>query len=223
MTVILIRTLIFYVMLNLGMRLTGKRQIGEIQLAEFVSAIMLSELALLPITDPDKPLLHGVLGIVVLCCLEVISAYLCRKSKALRRVMEGRPLVLMCRGKIEEKNMDSARVSTDELFAAIRGAGYRGPEEISYVILEQNGILSVIPKPESLPPTAEDMAITIPDRGISHPLIIDGKVQERTLGQTGKNRVWLNKRLKELGLKENQVLFFCVDDRDNISYERKKV
>lgn len=222
MGVIFTRTVIFYVLLNLGMRLTGKRQIGEIQLAEFVSAVMLSELALIPITDPEKPLVYGLLGIAVLCCLEIISAFLCRKSKLFRRAMEGRPLVLMCKGRIDERSLDNARISTDELFAAIRGAGCRGPEDVSYVILEQNGTLSVIPKPRSMPLTAEDIGAEVPDRGISHPLIIDGKVQERTLGKTGKDRRWLRKKLAEMGLKESEILFFCIDDGGGISYEERK-
>ncbi len=222
MTVILLRTFIFFVLLNTGMRLMGKRQIGELQLTEFITAVMLSELALLPITDTDTPLIYGVFAVCLLCSLEVISAYLCRKLPFLRRAMEGRPLVLIANGRIVEKNLNAARVSTDELFSAIRGAGLRGPEEVSYVILEQTGTLSVIPHVGSQAPAAEDLGLALPCKGISHPIIIDGNVQERTLGQTGKNKAWLNKQLKSLGLKAEELVYLCVDDCDNISYERKR-
>lgn len=221
MSVILLRTLIFFVLLNIGMRLMGKRQIGEIQLTEFITAVMLSELALLPITDTDTPFLYGVFAMLTLCSLEVISAYACRRLPSLRRAVEGRPLVLVSGGHFVGKNLAAARISTDELFAAIRGAGLRGPEEVSYVILEQTGALSVIPKQSAVPPTAEDLSLNVESRGISHPVIIDGEIQERTLGQTGKDRRWLEKQLSEKGLCREELLYFCVDDCDNVSFERR--
>lgn len=222
MTVILMRTIIFFVLLNLGMRMMGKRQIGELHLTEFITAVMLSELALLPITDVDIPLLYGLFAMFTLCCLEVISAYMCRNIPVLRRIMEGRPLVLVSRGRIIEENLAGSRISTEELFAAIRVAGFRGIDEVSYVILEQTGALSVIADPISVPPAAEDLGIRVPNRGISHPIIIDGQIQQRTLGQTGKDMAWLKKQLKANGLREKELVYFCVDDCDNISYERKR-
>lgn len=222
MCVVLLRTLIFFLLLNGSMRLMGKRQIGEIQLTEFITAVMLSELALLPITDSDIPMLYGVLAVLALCCFEIISAHLCQKLPSLRRVVEGRPLVLISGGKIMEKNLSASRISTDELFATIRSAGLTGPQEVSYVILEQTGTLSVIPKETYLPPTAEDLGVRVKSKGISHPLIIDGKTETRTLGQTGKDINWLEKQLKNEGLKAKELLYFCVDDEGNISYERKK-
>ncbi len=221
MTVIMLRTLIFFVLLNLGMRMMGKRQIGELHLTEFITAVMLSELALLPITDTDTPLIYGVLSVFALCCLEVISAHLCRNIPTLRRIMEGRPLVLVSRGRIIEKNLASSRISTDELFSAIRVAGFRGIEEVSYAILEQTGAISVIAAPNAAPPAAADLNIQVENKGISHPIIIDGCIQQRTLGQTGKDMAWLKKQLKQNGLKEEELLYFCVDDSDNISFERK--
>lgn len=222
MTVVLARVVILFVILNIGMRIMGKRQIGEIQLTEFVSAVMLSELALLPITDTDIPLIYGVAGVFTLVSLEVISAFLCKKSAAVRRIMEGRPMVLICGGHIIEENLVKARVSTDELFSAIRGAGLRGPEEASYVILEQSGTLSVIAAAGAAPPTADDMGVRLKDKGISHPLIIDGLLQERTLGSTGKDKEWLHAQLEAKGLRPDELLYFCIDDRGTVSYERSK-
>ncbi len=222
MTVILLRTLIFFVLLNFGMRMMGKRQIGELHLTEFITAVMLSELAILPMTDADIPLLYGVFSVFTLCCLEVISSHLCRNIPALRRVMEGRPLVLVSRGHIIEENLAGSRISTDELFSAIRVAGFRGIDEVSYVILEQTGAISVLANANTEPPAAEDLKLKVENKGISHPIIIDGCIQQRTLGQTGKDMAWLKKRLREEGLKEKELVYFCVDDCDNISYERKR-
>lgn len=206
MTVIFIRTLVFFVLLSASMRLMGKRQIGEIQLTEFVTAVMLSELAVLPITDTDVPLVHGLLGVAVLACLEVISAYICRKSPFLRRIMDGQSLVLVSKGRVIEENLTKSRISTDELFAAIRSSGLSGMEDTAYVILEQSGALSVIPAEKG---------------GVSHAVIVDGTVQKRALADSGRNEKWLKDILKENGLRAGRLLYLTVNDSGEIKYAEK--
>lgn len=221
MTVIFMRSIIFFTVLSVGMRFMGKRQIGEIELTEFVTAVMLSELAALPVTDTDIPLTHGIVAVGVLVCLEVISAYICRKSPLVRRFMDGRPLVLISKGKVLENNLTKARISTDELFAAIRGNGLRGMEEVSYVILEQTGALSVIPAAASAPLTPADMSIKAEDKGVSHAVIVDGKVQERALSDSGRDKKWLNQTLSKKHLDPKTLLYLCVDDSGAVCYEKR--
>ncbi len=206
MTVILVRTALFYIILSAGMRFMGKRQIGEIQIGEFVSAVMISELAVLPIADVDIPITHGILGVIVLACLEIISSFLCRKSTALRRVLDGQSLVLVSRGKVIEENLTKSRISTDELFAAIRTFGLSGMDEVSYVILEQTGGISVIPAEQG---------------GIAHTLIIDGKVQKRALAESLKSEEWLKAELSKRRLAAESLLYLTIDDSGNIKYEKK--
>ena len=109
MTVILIRAVIFYAALTIIMRIMGKRQIGEIQLSEFVAAVMLSELAALPITERDIPLFHGLVSLVTIGSLEVITAFVCRKVPRFRKTLYGEPIVLMAKGKVIDKSLDKAR------------------------------------------------------------------------------------------------------------------
>lgn len=221
MTVIFVRSIIFFVILSLSMRLMGKRQIGEIELTEFVTAVMLSELAALPVTDTDIPLTHGIAAVGVLVSLEIIIAFVCRKSPAVRRVLDGKPLVLVAKGRVLEKNLTKSRISTDELFAAIRGSGLKGMEEVSYVILEQTGALSVIPAAHAAPLTPSDMNKKVEDKGVSHAVVVDGKVQKRALHDSGRSEEWLSSELARRGLGEKQLLYFCVDDEGNVSYEEK--
>ena len=221
MTVIFVRSIIFFVILSLGMRLMGKRQIGEIELTEFVTAVMLSELAALPVTDTDIPLTHGIAAVGVLVSLEIIIAFICRKSPAARRVLDGRPLVLVSRGRVLESNLTKARISTDELFASIRGAGLTGVEEVSYVILEQTGAISVIPAAHAAPPTAADLGKAVEEKGVSHAVVVDGKLQKRALADSGRSEGWLLAELKKRRLGVKELLYFCVDDLGNISYEKK--
>lgn len=206
MTVILIRTVVFFVILSTAMRLMGKRQIGEIQLTEFVSAVMLSELAVLPIADTDIPFVHGLFGVIALACLEVISSYLCRKSTAMRRVLDGQALILVAKGRVIEENLTKSRISTDELFAAIRSFGLCGMEEVGYVILEQTGALSVIPAEKG---------------GVSHVVVVDGKLQKRALADSNKSEKWLNKQLAAHSLRMQELLYLTVDDEGKLHYEKR--
>lgn len=221
MTVIFVRSVIFFIILSLSMRFMGKRQIGEIELTEFVTAVMLSELAALPVTDTDIPLTHGLVAVGVIASLEVITAYVCRKSPLIRGVLDGKPLVLVAKGRVLEQNLTKARISTDELFAAIRGSGLKGMEEVSYVILEQTGTLSVIPAAHAAPLTPSDMDIKVTDKGVSHAVIVDGRVQKRALAAAGRDEAWLKAELAKRRLYPKALLYFCVDDSGTVSYETK--
>lgn len=145
MVAILVRTALAYFFLMLVIRLMGKRQIGELQMTEFISAILLSELAALPMTDRDVPLLHGLVPLLSIGCIEVILAFLCEKSRFFRRIVEGKPIELVRDGGFVQENLDKTRISREEILSQIREGGYRGLEEVSAVILEPTGKMSVLP------------------------------------------------------------------------------
>lgn len=146
MVIILIRTIIFYVALTILMRIMGKRQIGEVQLSEFVAVTILSELAALPITNRDIPLLHGLVPLIIITSIEIITAFICRKNATIRKIIDGKPVTLVKNGKILQENLTKTRVSPDEIEAEIRINGYRQIQEIDSIILEQTGKMSVLPK-----------------------------------------------------------------------------
>ena len=146
MTVIMLRALIFYILLTLLMRFMGKRQIGEMQLTEFVTAILLSELAVLPVTDREIPLIHGLLPLLLIASLEVIISFICRKSASFRRMLNGDPIVLYEKNRYVEKNLTKARISAEEIEAEMRITGYESKTLVKTVILERTGKISVIPK-----------------------------------------------------------------------------
>lgn len=151
MTVIVIRALIFYIMLTLMMKLMGKRQIGEMQLSELVTTVLLSELAVLPVTDTDIPLLHGVMPLLMLSSIEVIVSFISRKSRRFRILLNGNPITLYESEKFIEENLTKARVSTEDIEAQCRINGFETMDEVSKVILERTGKMSVLPKKNSTP------------------------------------------------------------------------
>ena len=151
MTVILTRALVFYILLTLMMKLMGKRQIGEMQLSELVTTVLMSELAVLPVTDGDIPLLHGLLPMLTVSSLEVVVSYISRKSALFRRLLNGNPITLFDHGAFIEQNLTKARVSQDDIEAQCRINGFAEMKEVETVILERTGKMSVLPKKNPKP------------------------------------------------------------------------
>lgn len=145
MIAIFVRTILAYLSLLLIIRLMGKRQIGELQMTEFISAILLSELAALPIADRDIPLLHGIIPLCIISWFEVTLAVLCRKFRPIRHMLEGMPVELVRNGHYLQKNLSRTRISQEEIESQIRINGYRSIAEVDRVILEQTGKMSVLP------------------------------------------------------------------------------
>ncbi len=146
MTAILVRTVLAYIILLGAVRLMGKRQIGELQMTEFISAILLSEIAALPLTDRDIPLLYGIVPLCVISSFEVILALLCRKFAPFRHFLEGNPIELVKNGVYLEQNLTKTRISREEIDAEIRINGFKSIDEVDTVTLEQTGKMSVLPK-----------------------------------------------------------------------------
>ena len=146
MTVIVTRAIIFYALLVFMMKLMGKRQIGEMQLSELITTVLLSELAVLPVTDADIPLLHGLVPLVMISSIEVIISFLSQKSEKFRVLLNGNPLVLYENDAFVEPNLLKTRISGEDIEAQVRINGYESLNEVSKVILERTGKMSVLPK-----------------------------------------------------------------------------
>ena len=213
LAVLLLRTFIFYTLLTALIRLMGKRQLGELQITELIIALMLSDIAVIPITDPDIPLLHGVIPACALTSFELIMSYICTRSRRIRRFITGSPLILMAHGNINEKNLDATHTTIDELFSEIRIQGYADIGEIEYIIFEPCGKLSLIPFPLDRNLTPRDVSIEIDKRGISHAIITNGEINEEALTAAGKSEAWLKTKLKRSGTKLEDILYMTVDDK----------
>ena len=144
MFIVLIRTIFLYFLVILVMRLMGKRQIGELQPYEFVITIMISDLAALPMQDTRLPLILGIIPIITLLFIKTILTQLQLKSQFTRKILEGEPCILVCKGKINYQALKRQQINLDELMEALRLAGYFDLNEIQYAILENNGQLSFL-------------------------------------------------------------------------------
>lgn len=148
MTIIVVRGFIFYIILTLMMKLMGKRQIGEMQLSELITTVLLSEMAVLPLTDTDVPLSHGLLPVLLISSLEVVISFFEQRSRKFSRLLNGNPIVLFENGSFIDKNLIKARISVEDVEAQVRIEGLEGLKEVKRVILERSGKMSVLPKKE---------------------------------------------------------------------------
>lgn len=197
MAIVFIRTLIVYLALLLTMRLLGKRQMGEMELSEFVVAALIADLAAHPLQDIGIPMLNGLVPILTLFCCEVLISGLSMKHIRLRALLFGKPSILIDHGRIDQREMRKNRFTVDELTQEIRAKGALDLSTVAYAILETDGRLTVLLNPADQPVTAAQMKLQPADTGYPMIVISEGRILDENLRLSGHGRSWLNEKLKE--------------------------
>ncbi|MBQ2727551.1 MAG: DUF421 domain-containing protein [Clostridia bacterium] len=213
----ILTTISVYFILIISMRIMGKRQLGELQASEFVIAIMLSEIATTPITNPEYPVTTALLSISALVALEYLISTLLLRSNKLKRIFYGSPAILINQGTMDIRAMKKNRIELDELLCELRLKGFSDISHINYAILEENGKLSVFPKADHAPVTAGDLKLDISDNGIAHLLILDGTVLDHNLPSVNWNRERIACELSKRKVSINDVFLLSVDDGKHVS------
>ena len=199
-----------YLFLALIMRLSGKRQAGQLEVGELVTALLLSELAAFSIVDSGVPLSQALLPIALITLLEIAMSCLCALFPSFKRIFEGCPAVLIANGKIDKDALFGVRLSPDELLAQLRLKGVADPDEVDFAILEQNGQLSVILKSLHQPLTPRDLQKHPQDQGYARPLVVCGKINYSNLHLLGMTKRDLQKRLGKTPIRS--VLLYTLND-----------
>lgn len=210
------RSILLYLILILAVRLMGKRQIGELEPSEFVVAILIADLASVPMQDIGIPLLSGVIPILTVLALELILSVLNIRSVRVRRFFCGNPIMLMENGKILQKNLAKTRITLDELIQHLRQNEILDLSTVQYVILETDGKISTIVHPKHQPPTAMDMSVQVDAAQLPLTLISDGVVLKEHLVACGKDAAWLDKQLKRLGCSLEDVFLLTATKKGKI-------
>ena len=192
----LLRTVILYLILILGLRLTGKRQIGELEPNELVLTMLLSDLAAVPMQDFGIPLLNGVVPIATILCLSMLLSYISLRSVRFRTLICGEPAVIIRSGKIQQAAMRHNRLTLDELLEELRCQGVTDLTTVKYAVLETSGQLSLLLYPKEQPMTPRQAGVTVAD-DLSLPtvLINDGRLLRQNLHGAGYEEKWLQKQL----------------------------
>ena len=222
MAIVIIRTGIIYFALLLAMRLMGKRQLGEMELSEFVVASLIAHLASHPLQDVGIPMTNGLVPILTLFCFEVLIAGLSMKSIRLRTLLFGRPSTLVTRGVIDQREMHANRFTADELLQELRKQGMFDLSQVEYAVLETDGRLNVIPYPAELPPTAAQMGIETPDGGCPLIVVSEGRVIEKNLRSLGHDTQWLRDELSRQNKKEPKDIYLMTVNHAGQSYIAEK-
>ncbi len=196
------RTIIIYLFLVLAMKLGGKRQVGELQISELVTALLLSEIASIPIGHDDIPLSFAVIPVLTLICLEVISAFVATKSQALKKALGGTPSVIINKGKLDIEALAKLPMGVEEFISEARLKGIADISDLEYAILESNGKLAVFEK-------AKDGE---KETGIAHAVIVDGSISQNSLDQIGMSKAQLDSRLKSKNTELENVFLYSVND-----------
>lgn len=208
MAAIFVRTLIIYLLVGVLLRLMGKRQIGELEVSELVSTFLISEIAALPIADPDIPLLNGLIPALFILVIEIIVSTAKNKTKKIKRLIEGDPVFLIYKGKLSQSALRENRLSVNELISAARSSGAGRIEDINYAILEQNGQISVIKKGDE----------------ISHAVIIDGEIDEKglALANVSRERIIAEAQIRGMSIENIFLLTLSEDGAINIIRKERK-
>ncbi len=207
------RCIILYIAVVVAVRIMGKRQIGELQPSELVITIMISELAALPMQDLNMPLIWGIMPMFLMAGLELLMSLLTLKSMRLRAFCYGKPVLLIYQGKINQRELLRTRVSMEDIMEAMRGNGILRVEDISTAVLETNGTVSVIPKPQKAPPSAEDMKVSVPESGgIPVILVMDGHIVHKNMKAKAVSEEQLSHILKGYEMPMKEVFMLTMDD-----------
>lgn len=221
MLITFFRSILIYIFVLIVMRLMGKREIGQLQPFELAIAIMIADLASIPMTDPGIPISNGIIAILGLLVMHLIISVINMKSIRMREVICGKPRILVYRGKIDEKALKKERFTINELEERLRGNNVINLGDVEYAILETSGQVTVIQKPEKRNTIPEDFNITPEYEGIPYDLVIDGKIMNENLEKIGKNYMWLKKQVEKFNMKPEEALVVTYDGKGQIFCQEK--
>ena len=217
----LFRTAFLYVFIIISMRFMGKRQIGEMQPTEFVITILISELAAIPIQDIDSPISNAVISISMLIILEIILSVITMKSKIARRVVNGKYAVIIKDGIIDQQKMQDVRMTIDDLFEELRLKDVFSLEEVAYAIMENNGKLSVLLRPEHQTVTAGQINAPVTNKGMEALVVSDGKLECEQIKTLKLEEKDIKKEIKKKHTNTKDVFIMTVDRESSYNIVKK--
>lgn len=205
---IFIRTIIIYIILNIMLKIMGKRQIGELEVNELATTLLISELGALPISDTDISLLPSIIPIMFIVSAEVLISAIKNKSVLLKKAVEGEPSYIIYKGRFVQRALAENRISVNELLTEMRIQGIADIQDVRYATLEQNGKLSFLKESDS--------------PNISKAIVIDTVPDKTVLKQEGLSENWLNKKLKDENTKLSEIFLMTVNENGDIHIIKKE-
>jgi uncharacterized membrane protein YcaP (DUF421 family) len=234
---IFLRTILIYFVVFSIMRIMGKREIGKLSVFDLVISIMIAEIAVVVLEDADKPLIEGLVPMATLVVIQILIAYITLKNQKIRLWFDGKPSIIIDKGKLDRTEMRKQRYSLDDLLLQLRENKITKVSDVEFAILETTGKLTVIEKSGNkqadTPDAHSDSTIIsgasiqenhakIRYEGLPLSLIMDGKVQDDNLQKIGKTRFWLKNEIQAKGVYDFKDIFFCSIDHNGKIFIDKK-
>ena len=217
-----IRTVILYILVLVIMRMMGKREIGQLQPFELAIAIMIADLASIPMANIGIPIFSGIIPILALLMMHLIISNINLKSINMRKIICGKPTILIYRGKIDEKALKKEKFTINELQERLRGNNVFNIGDVEYAILETSGQITVIQKPDKRTTIPADFNIMPEYEGIPYDLVIDGKIMHENLKAIGKDEIWLEREVKKFKIRPEEDIVVTFDGKGQIFCQAKE-
>lgn len=221
MLITIIRTLILYIFVAFAVRLMGKRQLSELQPSELVVTLLIADLASIPMENNDKPILSGIIPTLILISCEILVSVIMMKNSFFRKLICGSPVMVIEDGKILRDKMSSLRITTEDLCVQLRQQGIFSIEDVEYCIVETNGKLSVLQKPEKRIPSAEDFNIKIPDEGLEVVVINDGEFLKSSMDINNTSVKEIENIIKREKVKLKDIFIMTYNKKGDYNIIRK--
>lgn len=223
MGVSFVRTVIVFLLLIVAIRIMGKRQLGELEPLELVTAVLISNLAAQPLQDTGTPLIYGIVPVLTLLCSQLVISGISVKYGRFRALISGKPSILVDNGVIVQSEMKKCRISVDELYVELRINGVTDISNVRHAILETDGTLSVLPYAKFSAVTPDEMNLDAPDNGLPVTVVNEGRIMSDNLKLLNHDGKWLADQIKKRGAKSvRDVYLMTVDAAGKIYYAEKE-
>jgi len=218
MLISLTRTLILYTVVAVGLRVMGKRQVGELEPMELVVTILIGELIAIPMQDLSVPLLAGFVPVLTILVVSMLVSYVMTKSIKLRKIVVGNPSILVHDGRVDRRQLKKNNINTNELIESLRLKNVTDLAMVQYAILETNGQMSVMLYADQRPPTASELSGQKAGAGLPVIVISDGRWQDGNLQTLGLSRGWVVEQARLRGVTGGvkDIFLMTVDEQKNI-------
>lgn len=210
MLIVFTRSIIIYVFLLIAMRLMGKKQLGELQPFEFAITLIAAELACIPMSDTQVPVLYGLVPIFTLFVVEFSLTKIVKHSIRMRKLINGKPVIVITPKGIDYEAINKLDMTIHDIMEAIRSKNYSSPAEVEWAIVETNGDMSVVPKTQNRTVTMGDLGLKCDPAMLPYSIICEGKLMEQNIDRCNFNKNILDKMLKKYNYTRQDILLLLV-------------
>ncbi len=225
MAINFIRAIIIYIFIIIAVRLMGKRQVGELKPHELVITILLSAIAVIPLEENSMPLANCLVPILLFISMEILMSVISMKSLWFRNLLQGRPIFIIRKGKLDQKKLSEMRFTIDDVVDALRQKDIFDLSEVEDAVIETNGSISVLQKAEYKPLTPNDVSISVKEKGMPITIVMDGKPVNEYFNECKIKDSEIELVIQTVNKDVNKIMLLTIDDDGNtflIEKEPKK-